>query len=181
MALDRSPESWHMMYWSVAKEIWFKDFSSYSHVVQPSRTFWTILVEGIMKNISVILFWIWTSGSGEDVVNSHFSPGSSGNPFVQWSGTYCAFLVEDILGTILWNYFEFGPAVQEEMSFKDISYLELLMPFSSGERTIWAVFMPPTFKKLRGHIALGLSVRPSVCYKFEIGFWNFIDAFLIKK
>ena len=36
MALDRSPESCHMMYWSVAKEISFKDFSSYSHVVQPS-------------------------------------------------------------------------------------------------------------------------------------------------
>ena len=25
------------------------------------------------------------------------------------------------------------------------------------------IFMPPTSKKLRGHIGLGLSVRPSVC------------------
>ena len=27
------------------------------------------------------------------------------------------------------NHFEFGPEVQEEMPFKDISYLELWMPF----------------------------------------------------
>ena len=54
------------------------------------------------------------------------------------------------------------------------------MPFSFAERTIWTVFMPPALKKLRGHIALGLSVRPSVRYKFKIGFLNFIDAFLIK-
>ena len=71
----------------------------------------------------------------------------------------------------------FGPAVQE-MSFKDISYLELWMPFSSAERTIWAVFMPPTLKKLRGIL---LWAFPSVHYKFKIGFKNFIDAFLIKK
>ena len=30
---------------------------------------------------------------------------------------------------ILSNYFEFGPAVQEEMLFKDLSYLELWWPF----------------------------------------------------
>ena len=29
--------------------------------------------------------------------------------------------------------FEFGPMVPEEMSFKDISYLELLWPFYPGE------------------------------------------------
>ena len=34
-------------------------------------------------------------------------------------------------GTI---YSEFGPLVQEEMSFKDISYLELLHPFCQVER-----------------------------------------------
>ena len=55
------------------------------------------------------------------------------------------------------------------------------MPFSSAERTIWAVFMPSTLKKDKGHIALGFSIRPSVRYKFKIGFKNFIDAFLIKK
>ena len=30
--------------------------------------------------------------------------------------------------------FEFGPVVQEEMSFKDISYLELWLPFPLAER-----------------------------------------------
>ena len=34
---------------------------------------------------------------------------------------------------ILWNYFEFGQVVQEEMSFKDISYLELWQLFCSAE------------------------------------------------
>ena len=44
-----------------------------------------------MRIISVILFSIWTSGSREDVVNSHFSSGalvtpsfSGAEPFVQF-------------------------------------------------------------------------------------------------
>ena len=32
------------------------------------------------------------------------------------------------------NYFEFGPVVQEEMTFKGISYLELWQPVCSAER-----------------------------------------------
>ena len=47
-------------------DLWFKDisiFSSGSHVVQPSWTFWSILVERIMRTTSVKLFWFWTSGS----------------------------------------------------------------------------------------------------------------------
>ena len=36
---------------------------------------------------------------------------------------------------ILWNYFEFWPVLQEEMAFKDISYLELRRPSCSAERT----------------------------------------------
>ena len=32
------------------------------------------------------------------------------------------------------NYFEFGPVVQEKMSFKGISYLELWCPFCSVEQ-----------------------------------------------
>ena len=54
-------------------------------------------------------------------------------PFVQPSGTICANLVEGIMRTILRNYFEFRPVVQE-MSFKDISYLELWRPFCSVEQ-----------------------------------------------
>ena len=49
-----------------------------------------------MSNISVIKLLIWTSGSGEDVVYSHFSSGAL---VTHWfSG---AEPVEDILGTIL--------------------------------------------------------------------------------
>ena len=36
--------------------------------------------------------------------------------------------------------------------------------------------MPKTLKKSKGHIALGLSVLASVCYKFKTGFCNFIDG-----
>ena len=67
------------------------------------------------------------------------------------------------------------------MSFKDISYLDIWMPFSSVERTILGSFYAPNFEKVKGHIALGFSIRPSVRYKFKIGFKNFIDTFLIKK
>ena len=31
------------------------------------------------------------------------------------------------------NYFEFGPVVQVEMSFKGISYLDIWQPFCSAE------------------------------------------------
>ena len=37
-------------------------------------------------------------------------------------------------GIALWNNFEFGPVVQEEMLFKDIPYLELWQPFCSAEQ-----------------------------------------------
>ena len=40
----------------------------------------------------------------------------------------CAIFVEGILGTILLNYYEFGPVIQKEILFKDISYLEPCMP-----------------------------------------------------
>ena len=41
----------------------------------------------------------------------------------------------------LWNYFQFGPVVQEEMSYKDISYLELWWPFYSTEQNHLCNFM----------------------------------------
>ena len=49
---------------------------------------------------------------------------SSSGAFVQRSISICAILVEGIMGKILRKY-ELGPVVREEMSFKDISYLEL--------------------------------------------------------
>ena len=60
---------------------------------------------------------------------------SSGNPPVQWSETIYAILKEGIMGNIHVKLCEkFGPVVQEEMSFKDISYLELWRPFCYVER-----------------------------------------------
>ena len=38
------------------------------------------------------------------------------------------------------------------------------------------VLMPPTLKKLKGHIAFDLSACPSLPYKFKKGFGNFIDG-----
>ena len=43
-------------------------FSSGSHFVLKSRTIYAIMVEGIMGNIYVNLFSIWTSGSGVNVI-----------------------------------------------------------------------------------------------------------------
>ena len=44
-------------------------------------------------------------------------------------------------GTILWNYFEIGPVIQKNMSFKDISNLELWQPICSTERAIYAILV----------------------------------------
>ena len=50
----------------------FKDilliFSSGSPFVQRTGTICVILVEGIMRDDSVKLFWIWTSGSEENAI-----------------------------------------------------------------------------------------------------------------
>ena len=59
---------------------------------------------------------------------------SSCVPPVQLSGTICAILLEGILGTILCYNFDFGPVVQEEMPFKDISYLERWRLFCLGKQ-----------------------------------------------
>ena len=73
-----------MMYLPVAKEIWY-DIKIFLFLIlvamlfsqaQPSdqlqfrqsKTIYAISVAGIMRNISVKLFKIWTSGSGEDVI-----------------------------------------------------------------------------------------------------------------
>ena len=38
------------------------------------------------------------------------------------------------LKTFKWSYMKFGPVVQEEMSFEDITYIELWQPFCSAKR-----------------------------------------------
>ena len=43
---------------------------------------------------------------------------SSGGPPVRWSETIYIILKEGIMGTFKRSYMKFGPAVQEDMSFK---------------------------------------------------------------
>ena len=50
---------------------------------------------------------------------------SSGGPSVWWSRTTSAVFKKGIMGNIHLKLYEIGPVVQEEVSFKDISYLEL--------------------------------------------------------
>ena len=50
---------------------------------------------------------------------------NSGGPPVQWHRTIYAIFVKGIMRNNSVNYFEFKPVVQERMSFKDTSYLEL--------------------------------------------------------
>ena len=47
----------------------------------------------------------------------------------------------------LLNNFEFGPVVQEEMSFKDISYLEVWQPPRSVDRTICGILVEGIMRK----------------------------------
>ena len=55
----------------------------------------------------------------------------SGSHFVQWSRTILAIFVEGHPITFLWNYFEIGPLVYEDILFKGFSI------FSSGD--YWTV------------------------------------------
>ena len=52
-----------------------------------------------MRNISVKLIRIWTSGSGENVLRYFLSRAlqASGISFYLWSGTICAILIEGIM------------------------------------------------------------------------------------
>ena len=58
---------------------------------------------------------------------------NSGGPPVQWSGTIYAILKEGMMRNIHVNN-KFRPVVQEKMSFKYISYLELWRTLCSAER-----------------------------------------------
>ena len=64
---------------------------------------------------------------------------SSGIPFVQPSRTICAIFVEGIMRNNSVKLFEFGPAVQEEMSFKAISYLAIWRPLVQRSGTICSI------------------------------------------
>ena len=78
-------------------------------------TICAILLKGIMGNISVILFWIWTSGSRCRL--KIFLIYSSGSLLSSEAKSFLQFWYRALWGTFLSNYFAFGSVVQEEMPF----------------------------------------------------------------
>ena len=78
----------------VQEHILFKRFliwSSGGPTVRLSGTLNSILKEGIMGNIHVKLYEIWTSGSGGDVVLRYFLSGALVALFAQRSRTFVQF------------------------------------------------------------------------------------------
>ena len=112
---------------------WNRFWSSGSPPVWCSRTIYDILIEGIMGNIHVKLYEICTSGSGGDVIWRHFLSRALAAPLFSGLKPFVQYWKKASWETTLWDYFEFGPVVQEEMPFKGISYLELWQPFCSAE------------------------------------------------
>ena len=76
------------------------------------------------KDISYLKFW-WPLCSAERNHLCSFGPGR----------------YEEYFCEIILNYFEFGPVVQMEMLFKDISYLKLWWPFIQWSGTICAILV----------------------------------------
>ena len=132
-----------IMYWLVANEISVKDISNFSssgHVVQLNCRLWSILVEDIMRNNTVKLFWIWTSGSGEDVFLRIFSSRALVSPLICRVGTICAILVEDIMRNKLLKLLWIWTSFSEEDIIKHISYLELSQPLCLAEHNQLCIF-----------------------------------------
>ena len=67
-------------------------------------------------------------------VSRLFSSRAPAAPLFSGAEPFVQFWWKTSQGTILWNCFEFGVVVQDEMSFKDISYLELWRPLCSTEQ-----------------------------------------------
>ena len=85
----------NLYYWFRCRLKTFLIQSSGSPFIQPSGSICAILIQGIMRNISIIFFlnldqWFICR-------LQIFLIYSSGGPFVQPSGTVCAILVEDII------------------------------------------------------------------------------------
>ena len=62
---------------------------------------------------------------------------------------------------------------------RDFSLMQWI-PRPLDKSVVFRFIMPQTLKRLRGHFALGL-VHLSLSKKYKLGFWNFINRFLIKK
>ena len=85
-----------------------------------------------------------------------FLSGSLDCPFVQLSVTFCVILVKGFMRKNSVKLFEFGPVVQEEMSLKDISYLELWRPFCSAELKHICAILVEGINKNKSEIILNL-------------------------
>ena len=108
MALDRSPESWHIVLFDLIFYV---------------TSWWTIL---------------WNYFKFELVVQEKMSSNAISHielwrPLCLTERNRLCKFGRPSRGTILWFCFESGSVVQE-MSFKDISYLELWQPLCSVER-----------------------------------------------
>ena len=66
---------------------------------------------------------------------------SFGDPYVQRNGNICAIVVEGIMRTVLRNYFEFWPVVQEDISFKDILIWSSGSPLVQRSGTVCAILV----------------------------------------
>ena len=92
---------------------------------------------------------------------------------LQWTGTICAILEEGIMRINPVKLFLIGPVVQEVMSFKCISYLELWQPFCSAERNHFCNFdRGYQEEQFCNHYEFGSVVKMS-CKRFLI--WSFDD------
>ena len=100
-------------------------------------TIYEILIECIMRNNPVKLFWIWVGGSGEDAKMLLFKIFLSvalavllfgkAEPFLQfWKRAWWAIF--------MWSYTEFGPVVRRRCRLKTFSYLELLQSICSADQ-----------------------------------------------
>ena len=93
-----------------------------------------------MRTISVKLFWVWTCGTG-DFIWRYFLSRALLTHFSTEQKHLCN-LGEGIMRNMyLWNYFQFGPVVQEKTAFKDISHLELWRPCIKPSKTFRALLV----------------------------------------
>ena len=69
----------------------------------------------------------------EEMSFKRFLIWGSGGPPVQWSRTFYAIWKKASWGTFMWSHMKLWPVVQEEMYFKDISFLELWQPLCSAD------------------------------------------------
>ena len=114
-------DSWFLPYFVLCHPFWNKRalgpwVAQLRMTDQWSGIICEILVEFIMRNNSVKLFWIWVRDSWEDIVlkisylELWQSSFGAAEPFMQfWKrASWVIFM---------WSYIEFGPVVQKEMSF----------------------------------------------------------------